>query len=200
MITECSAEPEKARVPFIINYKPFEVMAQRWDNILAVMNEKTIRSIQDKQGDTEYYNIGDLDFVGYQWYYNNQILENDTTSQLDLKDHPEISGGEFFVCLVNAQGDSLCSCPVQFQAPPTEMKFSDDMKVTPFTATNGTNVWITTDKAATAEWIRIDGTYEEKEIAIPEGGCLIEAPKEQGLYLLRIETEEKTKSFKIMVH
>ncbi len=200
MITECSAEPEKARVPFIINYKPFEVMAQRWDNILAVMNEKTIRSIQDKQGDTEYYNIGDLDFVGYQWYYNNQILENDTTSQLDLKDHPEISGGEFFVCLVNAQGDSLCSCPVQFQAPPTEMKFSDDMKVTPFTAANGTNVWITTDKAATAEWIRIDGTYEEKEIAIPEGGCLIEAPKEQGLYLLRIETEEKTKSFKIMVH
>lgn len=195
MISECAAAAEVARVPFVINYKPLEVMAQRWDNILAVMNEQAIRAMQGS--DTTYYAIGDLDFRAYQWYHDNQILPADTTSQLDLKDHPELTGGEYFVCLVNAKGDTLCSCPVAFSLPPQEMKFSEEMSVTAFATVTGTNVWVTTADAATAQWINIKGDVLQT-FDIPEGGCLIEAPKEQGLYILRITTEKREKSFKIM--
>ncbi len=195
LISECSASPEVAKIPFIINYKPLEVMAQRWDNILAVMNEKTILDIQGS--DSSYYKDGDMNFLAYQWYYNGDILPNDTTSQLDLKDHPDITGGEFYVCLVNAKGDTLCSCPIAFSAPPAAMKFNDD-EVRAFSTTHGTNVWVTTTGEATAQWIGIDGTTLEEQ-TIPEGGCLIEAPRETGLYILRIISEKKEKNFKIMV-
>ena len=58
-----------------------------------------------------------------------------------------------------------------------------------------------TDVKCYAQWINASGRiYADKTFDIPDGGCTIETPKENGLYLLRVVTGKATRSFKFFIN
>ena len=57
-----------------------------------------------------------------------------------------------------------------------------------------------TDIECYAQWINVQGRiYNNQNYNIPNGGCTIETPKENGLYLLRVVTGKGRRSFKFMI-
>ena len=52
-----------------------------------------------------------------------------------------------------------------------------------------------------AQWITANGqVYQDLKFDIPDGGCVIQAPKEKGLYLLRVVTGKEIRSFKFVIN
>ena len=52
-----------------------------------------------------------------------------------------------------------------------------------------------------AQWINASGNvYQDLKFSIPDGGCTIPTPNENGLYLLRVVTDGKSRSFKFIIN
>ena len=52
-----------------------------------------------------------------------------------------------------------------------------------------------------AQWITASGNiYGDLKFDIPDGGCTIPTPNENGLYLLRVVTDGKSRSFKFVIN
>ena len=57
-----------------------------------------------------------------------------------------------------------------------------------------------TDIECYAQWINASGkVYKDMKFNIPDGGCTIDTPNEPGLYLLRVCTDGKNRSFKFII-
>ena len=59
-------------------------------------------------------------------------------------------------------------------------------------------IFVNTTAESEAQWIKIDG-QTLSTTKLPEGGGLIEVPKDEGLYILRILTNKQQRSFRILV-
>ena len=58
-----------------------------------------------------------------------------------------------------------------------------------------------TDIECYAQWINTSGNvYQDLKFNLPDGGCTIPVPAEKGLYLLRVTTDGKSRSFKFIIN
>ena len=69
-----------------------------------------------------------------------------------------------------------------------------------YTVTYGADYNGKTDIECYAQWINASGkVYRDLTFNIPDGGCTIDTPAEPGLYLLRVCTDGKNRSFKFII-
>ena len=121
---------------------------------------------------------------------------------------------EFYICYwVNkGQADAYynCACAKPFITDSTHYQFGtspDSLIISAsYSYQHGEKVFVNanwggkTDIECYAQWITTDGRiYKDLKFNIPNGGCTIDTPAEPGLYMLRVVTEKKTRSFKFII-
>lgn len=85
-------------------YYPADVMTHRWDDVLAVKNEKY--NNPNGQG---------YKFTAFQWYKDGQPIEGETKSYLYLPNEKLDSNTEYQVALTReGSNESILSCPAEF--------------------------------------------------------------------------------------
>lgn len=181
-----------------------DVIAQRYNNVLGLLKD--------------HPQLQGLSLSDFQWYRasDSTALVGQVTSNLNMYDLPEeqYKNDEFYICYwVNkGQTDAYynCACAKPFMTDGTQHQFGtspDSLIITAsYSYKQGEKVFVNanwggkTDIECYAQWITTDGRiYKDLKFNIPNGGCTIEAPAEAGLYMLRVVTDKKTRSFKFII-
>lgn len=195
--TKCGAKADTLlfKLPFDNN-----VIDQRYENILGLLTAP----FHGKQ-------VGD-----FQWYSSNGTpIEGQVSAVLNFMDisDNQIPTDSFYVCFTinKGQADELmtCACPKAFKLNTDDYAFEAESPeiIATYSADANGKVFVNADyKGATdiecyAQWITVSGqVYNGLRFDIPDGGCTIDAPKENGLYLLRVVTDKKSRSFKFIIN
>lgn len=151
---------------------PSSVIAQRWGDVLAIKNEE----------------LAGYEFISYQWYKNGQLLPNDT-----LGYHYEEAGLDLtaqYQALLTRATDSVAmlTCPVVPQA----FDKTNDMP-----SLVERNAQVSAPKDGTARWINTYGLIVSEQYV--NKGDMLTAPAQQGMYLLVITEDNKTRTWRILV-
>ena len=181
-----------------------DVIDQRYNNVLGLLKD--------------HKSLKGLILSDFQWYRasDSTALEGQVTSNLNMYDLPEneYKNDEFFVCYwVNkGQADAYynCACAKPFITDGKQHQFDtnpDSLIITAsYSYQHGEKVFVNanwggkTDIECYAQWITTDGRiYKDLKFNIPNGGCTIDTPAEAGLYMLRVVTDKKTRSFKFII-
>ena len=155
----------------------------------------------------------------FQWYSlaDSTAVEGQNTANLNFYDLPEGSvkpGEAFYVCFTINKGQAdeqknKCSCAKAFDVDTNKPDFGspDDMVITASYAWQGDLIYVNadwngkTDIECYAQWIDASGNlYQNMKFNVPDGGCTIPVPAENGLYLLRVYTDGKNRSFKFVIN
>lgn len=195
--TKCGAKADTLlfKLPFDNN-----VIDQRYENILGLLTAP----FHGKQ-------VGD-----FQWYSSNGTpIEGQVSAVLNFMDisDNQIPTDSFYVCFTinKGQADELmtCACPKAFKLNTDDYAFEAESPeiIATYSADANGKVFVNADyKGASdiecyAQWITVSGqVYNGLRFDIPDGGCTIDAPKENGLYLLRVVTDKKSRSFKFIIN
>jgi len=160
-------------IPFVLELRyNSEVLAQRWNDVLAVRNEE--------------YN-GGYEFVGYQWYKDGQPIEGATQSYYYEQDGLDAKAE--YSALVTRAGDSL-----QLMTCAIVPQLISEMEVpsVPTLVESGKRVPIIGRQASSvngvARWTTIYGVVIDEQAIV--GGEGIHAPYWAGMYLLTIQDEK----------
>ena len=174
------------------------VLAQRYNNVLGVLKDS----------------FPTQELTDFVWIHDGDTLPDQQTSVLYLDEKDPQNNGEYHVCFtIKEEGKAdkrYCTCPVTFKTKADTHSFDADstgLNITAYYATLvGGEVFVNADyKGETniecyAQWITASGqVYQNLQFDIPDGGCTIPAPKEKGLYLLRVVTGKGSRSFKISI-
>ena len=187
---------------FMVNFDK-DVISQRYNNVLGLLaNSFSGKTLSD-----------------YQWYRTSDstAIEGQTSANLNFYDLPY--GGDindtYFVCFtINKGTDSevhTCACAKAFITNSSEHQFDPDSTSLEITATYaaqvGGKVFVNadykgqTDIECYAQWIDAAGrVYQDMKFNLPDGGCTIEAPKQNGLYMLYVRTGKGSRSFKFIIN
>ena len=184
---------------FMLNFDN-NVIDQRGDHLLGLL----AKSFEGKT------------LSDYQWYRlsDSTLVEGQNTSNLNFEDLPY--GGNpdeaYYVCFIINKGTPgevrACACAKAFKkASEEDGKEFADYKVTATYALSGGKVFVNADYQGEADiecyaqWITASGqVYNDLKFDIPDGGCVIQAPSEKGLYLLRVITGKASRSFKFVIN
>ena len=185
---------------FMINYDN-DVITQRYDNVLGLLAS----SFEGKE------------LSDFQWYRTSDstAIEGQISSNLNFYDLPngEYENDAYYVCFTINKGKSdevtTCACAKAFNKNNQSHNFNPN--VLTITATYSTlagdKVFVNADFEGEediecyAQWINASGQLVEgMEFNIPDGGCTIPTPQEDGLYLLRVITDKKSRSFKFIIN
>lgn len=181
-----------------------DVIAQRYNNVLGLLKD--------------HPQLQGLNLSDFQWYRlsDSTALAGQVTSNLNMYDLSEdvYKNDEFYVCywINKGQADAYynCACSKPFITDGTQHQFATSPDSLIITATysfkQGEKVFVNanwggkTDIECYAQWITTDGRiYKDMKFNIPNGGCTIDTPAEPGLYMLRVVTDKKTRSFKFII-
>ena len=151
----------------------------------------------------------------FQWYRypDSTKVEGQTTSNLNFYDLPEGSvkpGDAFYLTFfIDNETEPKESCPKAFDVDTKTPDFGtpDELVITASYAWQGDKIYVNadwngkTDIECYAQWITASGKeYQGWKFNIPDGGCTIPTPTENGLYLLRVTTDGKNRSFKFIIN
>ncbi len=173
------------------------VLEQRYNNVLGVRQDS--------------FPTQDLsDFV---WIHDGDTLYDQRTSVLYLDETNPENKGEYYVCFTikeQGQPDSrYCTCPIAFKTDGAKHSFDTaDPKITAVYEVSGDKVFVNAqfdeenkDIECYAQWYDVSGrALEGGRFDLPNGGRTIEAPRRNGLYLLRVVTGKATRSFKFIIN
>ena len=182
---------------FALNYDK-DVIVQRYDDVLGLQ--------------ASYFTSNQP--VDFQWFRlsDSTAIEGQVSSNLNFYDIPY--GGDineaYYVCFTLNKGTAeevrTCACAKKFNTSAASHSYAnepDSIYVIDTYPIVGNNIFVNanwggkTGIECYAQWITASGAiYEGLKFNIPDGGCTIPAPKENGLYLLRVITDKKTRSFK----
>jgi hypothetical protein len=160
-------------IPFMINYASADVMAQKWDNVIALYNSK--------------YN-GGYKFTAQQWYKNGQPIEGETGTYLHLNDATLSPDDVYSVLLTRDDGVQLFTCdftPTLSARPVPTLYRPRDL------------IQIVEDEATEVTLVRLNGWVEKHMILSVEEALY--APEEPGVYILNIQTPSEVIKRKIVV-
>ena len=174
------------------------VLAQRYDNVLGILRDSFLTAQLS-------------DFV---WYHDSAVIVGETGSVLYLDETNPQNSGSYHVCFTIHEEGKLdydyCTCPIQFDASGKKHQFEPDSTGLTITATyivEGQKVFVNADWNGNtgiecyAQWITPSGSvYGNEKFDIPDGGCTITTPNENGFYILRVVTDEDQRSFKFIVN
>ena len=152
-------------------YYPDSVIAQRWNDVLAVRND--------------IYN-GGYEFVDYQWYKNNMPIEGATSSVLYVEGELDFDA-EYSVMLTREDGVREMVCAIN----PT--KFDDisvkEDAVVVFTSEVSSEVNVKTSESAQARIWSTTGLLIA-EYSLDKGDNVLNVANLQGVYLLEFVFED----------
>jgi hypothetical protein len=183
-----------------------DVVTQRYTNVLGLLKD--------------HPQFKGLTLSDYQWY---RVANNDTTkvegqisSNLNMYDLPKdnYKDATFYVCYWINKGQSderyTCACAKGFGDDATQHEFESDPDKVIISANydlKDDKIFVNanwggkTDIECYAQWINASGRiYNNLKFNIPDGGCAIPTPNENGLYLLRVVTAGKARSFKFIIN
>jgi hypothetical protein len=184
---------------FMLNFDN-NVIDQRYDNVLGLL----AKSFEGKE------------LSDFQWYRSDSTaIEGQTSSNLNFYDLPY--GGNpddaYYVCFTIGKGTAsevrTCACPKAFKKSDAAPQFGDgNLSITAsYSVMEGGKVFVNADYKGEkdiecyAQWINVAGQiYKDLKFTIPDGGCVIKAPEEKGLYLLRVVTGKDSRSFKFVIN
>lgn len=180
-----------------------DVITQRYSNVLGL--------IKDPRFDG-------LTLSDFQWYRTSDstALAGQVSAVLNMYDIPneDFTNDAFYVCYTINKGQAderrTCACAKAFEANTKEHEFEPNLDGLTITATysylHGDKIFVNadyngkTDIECYAQWINASGkVYQDMKFNIPDGGCTIDTPAEPGLYLLRVCTDGKNRSFKFII-
>ena len=158
---------------FAVFYEPDSLINQRWNDFLSVRK-------------TAYDFYGG--FTNYQWYRNDEPIAGQTSSQLYLPEEGLDPGSAYSVELTRvSDGMRVRTCPYY----PTEQPNTVTITVAPtmISSRNPSPLYVRTPQPAQ---IRLYGEYGtlKNTWSVQEGNNQLDAPSEQGIYLLHILTED----------
>lgn len=155
-------------------YYPDSVIAQRWNDVLAVRND--------------IYN-GGYEFVDYQWYKNNMPIEGATSSVLYVEGELDFDA-EYSVMLTRVDGVKEMVCAIN----PT--KFDDisvkEDAVVVFTSEVSSEVNVKTSESVQARIWSTTGLLIA-EYSLDKGDNVLNVANLQGVYLLEFIFENNTR-------
>jgi hypothetical protein len=189
---------------FMLNFDN-DVIDQRYNNVLGLLTTP----------------FAGKELSDFQWYRTSDstAVEGQVTSNLNFYDLPsgEYEGDAYYVCFTINKGQAsetkTCACAKAFSKNTQEQNFGPDSTGLKIEATysaivSGGSVFVNadykgqTDIECTAQWIDASGhIYNPQAYKIPDGGCIIPAPKVSSptLYLLRVVTGKGSRSFKFLI-
>ena len=173
------------------------LLGQRYNNVLGLIRDSIPASYE---------------LSNFQWYHDGELIPDEKSAVLVLEEN-ESNNGEYKLCYTiheDGQEDyTHCTCPVTFKAP-EQYKFDENPDSTSITTTyaiRGDKVFVNADYKGQkdvecyAQWITVSGKpYNGEKFTIPDGGCTIKAPAENGFYILRVVTGKEKRSFKMIVN
>ena len=186
---------------FMINFDK-DVITQRYDNVLGLlMTPFAGKTLSD-----------------YQWYRTSDstAIEGQVSANLNFYDLPY--GGNindtYYVCFTINKGKAdevkTCACAKAFNNNAESHSFDnnpDQVCITATYAYAGDVVFVNANWGGKenvtcyAQWINASGrVYNNESFDIPDGGCTIPTPNENGLYLLRVVTGKGSRSFKFIIN
>ncbi len=185
---------------FMINYDN-DVITQRYDNVLGLLAS----SFEGKE------------LSDFQWYRTSDstAVEGQVSSNLNFYDLPngEYENDAYYVCFTINKGKAdevtTCACAKAFDKNNKTHNFAPDaLNITAtYSTLAGDKVFVNADFEGEkdiecyAQWINASGkVVEGMQFQIPDGGCTIPTPEEDGLYLLRVITDKKSRSFKFIIN
>lgn len=180
-----------------------DVITQRYNNVLGLLKDSRFdgKTLSD-----------------FQWYRTSDstAIEGQISSNLNMYDLPEemYSKDEFYVCYTINKGKSdehrTCACAKGFDTSKKEHEFEanpDSLIVTANYDIKEDKIFVNAnwggkkDIECYAQWITASGNiYGDLKFDIPDGGCTIPTPNDNGLYLLRVYTDGKSRSFKFIIN
>ncbi len=172
------------------------LLTQRFNNVLGLLKDSFPTQTLS-------------DFV---WFHDGDTVPDQKTSVLYLDEQNPANTGEYYVCFnVHENGKTdyrYCTCPVTFKAESKNHEFeADAQNVEAAYKIDGNRIYVNADYNGEteiecyAQWITASGSiYQNRRFDIPDGGCTIETPAENGLYLLRVVTGKNARSFKFMIN
>lgn len=174
-----------------------KLLEQRYNNVLGLIKDS-------------FPNQTLSDFV---WYHDGEAVPDQTTSVLYLDETNPATEGEYKVCYtIHEEGQpdkDDCTCPTFFQTSEMTRSFGtpDQLVITATYAWKGEKVFVNadwngeTDIECYAQWINVSGDVVNGEkFNIPDGGCTIPVPSENGFYILRVVTDGAKRSFKFIIN
>jgi hypothetical protein len=187
---------------FMVSYDN-DVIDQRYDDVLGLKTASfTGKTLSD-----------------FQWYRTSDstAIPGQVSAVLNFYDIPY--GGDidetYYVCFTINKGQTsevkTCACAKAFNTNGQQHQFAPDsvggLTITAtYSILAGDKVFVNanyggkSDIECYAQWITPNGkVYQDLQFTIPDGGCTIDTPKETGLYLLRVYTDGKSRSFKILI-
>ena len=186
---------------FMINFDK-DVITQRYNNVLGLlMTPFAGKTLSD-----------------YQWYRTSDstAIEGQVSANLNFYDLPY--GGNindtYYVCFTINKGKAdevkTCACAKAFNNNAESHSFDnnpDQLSITATYAYAGDVVFVNANWGGKenvtcyAQWINASGrVYNNESFDIPNGGCTIPTPNENGLYLLRVVTGKGSRSFKFIIN
>lgn len=180
-----------------------DVITQRYNNVLGLLDDSRFA------GKT---------LSEFQWYRasDSTAIEGQISSNLNMYDLPGAvySKDEFYVCYTINKGKSdehrTCACAKGFDTSKKEHEFEanpDSLIVTANYDIKEDKIFVNAnwggkkDIECYAQWITASGNiYGDLKLNIPDGGCTIPTPNANGLYLLRVYTDGKNRSFKFIIN
>ena len=188
---------------FMLNFDN-DVITQRYDNVLGLLMAP----------------FAGKELSDFQWYRTSDstAIEGQITSNLNFYDLPYGGDAErkdaYYVCFTINKGKpsevKTCACAKSFVINGDPVKFgadSTDLIITAAATISGDKIFVNanwgdkTDIECYAQWINASGkVYQNLKFDIPDGGCTIATPNDNGLYLLRVVTGKKTRSFKFIIN
>jgi hypothetical protein len=181
-----------------------DVIDQRYSNVLGILKDH-----KDLEG---------MELSDFQWYRKSDstALAGQVSSNLNMYDLPAelYEKDAFYVCYTINKGKAdqrrSCACAKEFMPDSSEQQFDmnpDAVTVTAYYVYGRDNIFVNadwngkTDIECYAQWITVSGDiYQDLKFNIPDGGCTIPVPAENGLYLLRVRTDGKNRSFKFFIN
>lgn len=159
----------------VVNY-PSSVIAQRWNDVLAVRNEE--------------FN-GGYTFSSYQWYKNMSPIEGATGSYLYVAEGLDKTASYTALVTRSTDGVSLFICPVIPEA-------FDETQNIPTLVAKGSQMSL--EDVVSAEWYTTLGELLLSARA-DNGIASLTVPSVAGVYLLRLTFEDGTeKRMRVVVH
>ena len=186
---------------FMLNFDS-DVITQRYDNVLGLL----AKPFEGKElSDFQWYRLSD-----------STAIEGQTTSNLNFYDLPYGGNAKdaYYICFTIGKGTEkevrTCACAKAFKSYEDGQPRGNDFGGITVSATYvpaGGNIFVNADYKGEkdidcyAQWITANGqVYQDLKFDIPDGGCVIQAPKEKGLYLLRVVTGKEIRSFKFVIN
>ena len=181
-----------------------DVIAQRYNNVLGLLKD--------------HPQLKGLTLSDFQWFRvsDSTAIEGQVSSNLNMYDLPKDSykNESFYVCYYINKGLAdetyTCACAKMFGEDASEHSFEvnpDSLIITANYDLREEKIFVNAnyrgekDIECYAQWITSSGNiYGDLKFNIPDGGCTIPTPNENGLYLLRVVTDGKTRSFKFVIN